>query len=79
MYKQWIGAAEASLINPVKIDIPYSEYGYFIDNNPVAASFIFEALNGEQLRVADLSAAIVMTIPHRANVTILGEYDQYYL
>jgi len=47
LYKQWIGAAEASLINPVKIDIPYSEYGYFIDNNPVAASFIFEALNGE--------------------------------
>ena len=43
------------------------------------SSFIFEALNGEQLRVADLSAAIVMTIPHRANVTILGEYDQYYL
>lgn len=52
LYKQWIGAAEASLINPVKIDIPYSEDGYFADNNPGAASFIFEALNGEQLRVA---------------------------
>jgi len=51
LYKQWINAAERSLIEPLAIDIPYLEQGYFADNSPGAAGYVFEALNGEQLQI----------------------------
>jgi murein DD-endopeptidase MepM/ murein hydrolase activator NlpD len=51
MYQKWVNAADRSLKQPMKISIPYREKAYFASENPEAASFRFEAKNGERLHV----------------------------
>src|SRR5690606_37763306 len=51
LYNQWLNAAERSLAQPLPINIPYLEMGYFAEESPEATGFIFDALNGERLLI----------------------------
>ena len=51
MGRAWLAVAESILRNPLAIVIPYKETGYFAADRVQAASFRFEAQQGEKLTI----------------------------
>lgn len=56
----WFTAADKSLIQPLRITLPYKETGYFAADKPSAAGYTFSAKKGEQLVIA-----VALTAPTR--------------
>ncbi len=52
MGKQWIAMADKSLLNPVKINLPYKENGYFAPDKPSALGYSFTLRRGDKLIVS---------------------------
>jgi peptidoglycan LD-endopeptidase LytH len=51
MGQQWFAAADKSLNQPLRINLPYKETGYFAADKPGSAGYIFTAKRGERLVV----------------------------
>lgn len=51
LYRSWMLSAERSLKQPTTISVPYAEKGYFASELPEAVGLVFEARQGEQLKV----------------------------
>jgi peptidoglycan LD-endopeptidase LytH len=51
MGKQWFLAAEQALVNPLLINLPYKETGYFAAEQPKALGVRFHAKRGEKITV----------------------------
>ncbi|MET0638256.1 MAG: peptidoglycan DD-metalloendopeptidase family protein [Chitinophagaceae bacterium] len=49
--KTWISAANASLLQPANINLPYRETGFFPAETPSAAGYRFTAKRGERITV----------------------------
>ncbi|WP_256009622.1 M23 family metallopeptidase [Desertivirga xinjiangensis] len=50
--KAWFGQAEASLLKPLSVTIPYKESGYFSAEQPRAAAVRFEAKRGQRISIS---------------------------
>ncbi|GEO09649.1 M23 family metallopeptidase [Segetibacter aerophilus] len=50
--RKWLTAATQSLVKPVSINLPYSETGYFAQEEPKAVGIIFQARRGEKLTIS---------------------------
>ena len=51
MGRAWLARADSVLKNPLSIEIPYQETGYFAADRVQAAAFRFEAKEGEKLTI----------------------------
>jgi murein DD-endopeptidase MepM/ murein hydrolase activator NlpD len=51
MGRQWFQAAEQSLLNPLIVNLPYSETGYFPAEKPKAVGVRFRARRGEKITI----------------------------
>lgn len=49
--KSWMAAADKSLADPLEVELPYSEKGFFAPEAPRAGGFIFNAKKGQQINV----------------------------
>jgi murein DD-endopeptidase MepM/ murein hydrolase activator NlpD len=59
----WLRAADASLSNPVNINLPYKEMGYFSAESPNAVGLRFTARRGEKLTISiNKKPAVAFTI-----------------
>lgn len=50
--KAWFGQAEASLLKPLSVTIPYKESGYFSAGQPRASAIRFEAKRGQRISIS---------------------------
>jgi murein DD-endopeptidase MepM/ murein hydrolase activator NlpD len=48
----WLRQADATLNNPLNINIPYKETGYFPDEKPGGTALRFDAKRGQKLRIS---------------------------
>lgn len=51
MGTQWINMAQSSLQQPVKINLPYKENGYFAADKPLAKAYLFSLRRGDKLKI----------------------------
>lgn len=47
----WINAAQKALIQPVRLQLPYKETGYFAAERPASAGYLFFVRRGELLQI----------------------------
>lgn len=50
--REWVAAAEKSLLNPLKVTIPYKETGYFPADQARASAISFEARQGQKVFIS---------------------------
>lgn len=49
--REWLGAAEKSLQNPLTVSVPYRETGYFPASQAMATAFRFQATRGTKISI----------------------------